>query len=399
MARVTFPDHRTFLRPCLRFAARGAVVGLLALNVTACAETTLGQAAAPVDSDYQARLARYEQAHRAYETQADAYWDTITEKRKLRHEKRRNGQQVTLADYVLAQPPVYSGPPRPKNPFAPLSPPKERREIPVVSDFLQAAREEYGFVPDRPRDEFEFKRAYAAAAQAAGLDKQQVVGIYAFETGGHGEYDTQAGLLFDRPGARAISPALGYNQLLSTLTISLLAEHGNQILAVLREKAGQLSGEQRRHMTHKIVALRRMIAVARSVPHRWSAYEQLAKHTAKGMGMHAVLLDVDIGPLLQVQNLANSLRFARAKGYTGRMSAAELELMNLAGAGNGIDMVMMPGWMRDRVPTANFFVRAGYWRNPVVHRAKVVSGLIAEIQEHIARAEQNEGARALASAF
>jgi hypothetical protein len=51
------------------------------------------------------------------------------------------------------------------------------------------------------------------------------------------------------------------------------------------------------------------------------------------------------------------------------------------------------------VPTANFFVRAGYWRNPVAHRTQVVSGLIAEIQEHIARAEQNEGARALASAF
>ena len=95
-------------------------------------------------------------------------------------------------------------------------------------------------------------------------------------------------------------------------------------------------------MARKIVALRRMIAVARSVPHRWSAYERLAKHTAKGLGMHAVLLDVDIGPLLQVQNLANSLRFARVKGYEGRMSAAELELMNLAGAGNGIDMVMMP---------------------------------------------------------
>ena len=91
-----------------------------------------------------------------------------------------------------------------------------------------------------------------------------------------------------------------------------------------------------------------MIAVARSVPHRWSAYNRLAKYTAKGMGMHAVLLDVDIGPLLQVENLANSLHFARVKGYEGRMSAAELELMNLAGAGNAIDLIMMPQSLRER---------------------------------------------------
>ena len=152
-------------------------------------------------------------------------------------------------------------------------------------------------------------------------------------------------------------------------------------------------------MARKITALRRMIAVARSVPHRWSAYERLAKHTAKGLGMHAVLLDVDIGPLLQVQNLANSLRFARIKGYEGRMSAAELELMNLAGAGNGIDMVMMPQDLRERVPTANFFVAAGYWRNPIARRTKVVAGLIAEIQNHIDRAEKNPGAQELARAF
>ena len=281
----------------------------------------------PGAAAYQAKLAAYEQAHGAYEAEAGAYWHAVSEKRKVRNAKRRQHARIAASDYVLSQPPVYSGPPKPKNPFAPPTPPGEERQIPVVADFVEAAREQYAFVPDRPQNELEFKRAYAAAALAAGLDKDQVVGIYAFETGGHGAYDTQAGLLFDRPGAHAISPALGYNQLLSTLTISLLAEHGNHVVALLREKERQLSGEPRQRMARKITALRRMIAVARSVPHRWSAYERLAKHTAKGLGMHAVLLDVDIGPLLQVQNLTNSLRFARIKGYEGRMSAAELELM------------------------------------------------------------------------
>ena len=370
---------------------------VLLTSTSACAVDVTGSVD-PAPAGFQRKIAEYEKIHGAYEREAAAYWDAISDKRRLRNAKRRNHQAIVLSDYVLTQPPVYSGPPKPVDPNAPPATPSERPQVPVVADFLQAARAQWGFVPDQA-SEAEFKRAYAQAAQAAGLDKRQVVGIYAFETGGHGAYDTQAGLLFDRPGAHAISPALGYNQLLSTLTISLLAEHGHHILAVLRQKAHRLNGAQRAHMERKIAALSRMVAFARSVPHRWKEYDRLAKHTAKGMGLHAALLDIDIGPLLQVQNLSNSLRFARAKGYEGRMSAAELELMNLAGAGNGIDMVMMPQSWRTQVPTANFFVPSGYWRNPIARRSKVVAGLLAEIEQHIDRAENNPGARELAAAF
>lgn len=418
MNRVTAHWHLWLgnLRPARRGhawrqgCARAFAVMLATMSVSACAETSHSQAGAPALSaqasdpqaaEYEAKLAAYEQAHGAYEAESKAYWNAISDKRKQRRAKQRNKQRIVATDYVLTQPPVYNGPPKPKNPFEPEKPPqeKEEKQIPVVADFLEAAREQYAFIPDRPRNELEFKRAYAAAALEAGLDKDQVVGIYAFETGGHGAYDTQAGLLFDRPGARAISPALGYNQLLSTLTVSLLAEYGKSIIEHLHRKERQLSGEARQRMARKIAAVRRMIAVARSVPHRWSAYDRLARHTAKGMGMHAVLLDVDIGPLLQVHNLANSLRFARIKGYQGRMSAAELELMNLTGAGNGIDMVMMPPALREKVPTSNFFVPTGYWRNPIARRTKVVAGLVAEIQKHIDRAAKNPGAQELASAF
>ena len=381
--RLQFP-RKVFPHPVLSWIA----AAFLLTSASACAVDITGAAPQAAASDYQVKLADYERIHGAYEQQAAAYWDAVAAKRRLRNAKRRHHQQIALSDYVLTQPPVYTGPRKPVDPNAPPQPPSEKPAVPVVADFLEAARAQWGFVPDRPRSEREFKRAYAAAARAGGLHKDQVVGIYAFETAGHGAYDTQAGLLFDRPGARAISPALGYNQLLSTLTLSLLAEHGHAIVAALREKERQLSGEARVHMAHKITVLRRMIAFARSVPHRWKEYDRVAKHTAKGMGVHAVLLDVDIGPLLQVQNLANSLRFARAKGYTGHMSAAELELMNLTGAGNGIDMVMMPQALREQVPTANFFVPAGYWRNPIARRSQVVAGLIAEIQDHINRAEK-----------
>ena len=299
---------------------------------------------------------------------------------------------------MLTQPPVYSGPPRPINPEAPPGqPPSERPTVPVIADFLKNADEQFGFVPDRPANELEFKRAYAKAAEAAGLTRNQVVGVYAFETGGNGTYDTQAGVTAKRP--RAISPAIGYNQLFSTNTVSLLAEHGDHFLAVLRQKYRRLAGADKTAMARKIEAFKRMIAYARSVPHRWRDYERLAKHTAGGIGIHAAILDRDIGPLLQVQKLLNSVAFARMKGYTAPLSAPELELMNLTGDGTGLDMVMMPPDYRARVPTANFFQENGYERNPVARRTGVVANLIADIGGKMERASQSQGARELAAAF
>jgi hypothetical protein len=351
-------------------------------------------------ADYEVKLAIYDRARSAYERAHAAYWNAVSSKRKLRNAKRRKHETMQLADYVLTQPPVYSGPPRPVSPLPPPAPPKPLRpEIPVIADFLAAAKEQWGFMPDQPASDAAFKRAYARAARAAGLSQAQIVGVYAFETGGRGSYDTQAGLEPPGPGKHAISPALGYNQLLSTNSVSLLAEHGSRFLAELNRKARTLAGNARAQMARKIAVLERMIAFCRSIPHRWSAYDKVAKHTAKGWGIHAVLLDIDIGPLLQVQKLLNSVQFARTKGFGGHLSAAELELMNLTGDGNGIDMVLMPQDLRERVPTANFFQPNGYARNPVARRTKVVAGLIAEIQQHMNRNASKPGSRELAAAF
>lgn len=351
-------------------------------------------------ADYRAKFAVWQQVRGAYDAQASVYWDAVADKRRTRNAKRRDRVPVVLDDYVLTHPPVYSGPPRPVDPLAPPGPPPdEKPPIPVVADFIRNAAEQFGFVPSLPANDLAFKRAYAKAALAAGLTREQIVGVYAFETGGNGAYDSQSGLVPYRPGAKPISPAVGYNQLLSTNSVSLLAEHGDRFLALLREKAKAATGAARLAMERKAEAFKRMIAYSRSVPKRWSDHDRLAKTTPGGFGIHAAVLDIDIGPQLQVQKLMDSVRFARMKGYTAPLSAAELELMNLTGDSTGLDMVMMPPDFRERVPTANFFQQNGYERNPVARRTGVVARLIADIEGQMTRASRSPGARDLASSF
>jgi hypothetical protein len=373
---------------------RIALVALTALLASAAAQADPSEAEIVA---FRQKLAAYEQAHGAYQKAANAYWDEIAAKRRIRIGKRRQHEPITLQDYVLAQPPAYSGPPRPVDPRAPTEQPPEHEPIPVVADFLKAAAEEFGFVPDLPRSEADFKRAYAKAASAAGLTKEQIVGVYAFETGGRGTYDMQSGISATR--TRAISPALGYNQLLSTNTVSLLAENGERYLAALHGKAALLRGEERRHFDNKIAALKKIIAYCRSVPLNWKAWDILAKKTRGGWGAHAAVLDIDIGPMLQVQKLLDSVIFARAKGYTATLTPAELELMNLTGDGNGIDLVTMPAEMRKVVPTSNFFQPNGYARNPVARRTGTVARLFAELEGEMVRNRNTPGAQDLAEGF
>ena len=88
------------------------------------------------------------------EESADAYWDMIAQMRHKRAAKRRNGQPVLLEDYVQLQPPrtrsIIIEPPLP-----------EGKSIPVVADFLKSAQDYFGFVPQRPRSESEFKHVRA----------------------------------------------------------------------------------------------------------------------------------------------------------------------------------------------------------------------------------------------
>jgi len=367
---------------------------LPAVVANARAQTASPQAIA----EYRRKLQIYLAAREAFNAEASTYWDTIAEKRRMRFAKRRSGQPLTLDDYVLTQPPVYDGPKRPVNPEPEETEPRERKPLPVVADFLQAARAYYQFVPTRPAQEMDFKRAYARTALAMGLTREQAVRVYAFETGGNGNHDMQSGLSSGRPGAKAISTAVGYNQLLTTNTLNLVAEQGDGILKALREKAARLTGPQRQAMEHKIAVFRKMLAFARSVPNSWSEQAKLGA-TPRGWGVHALVLDMDVGPLLQTHKLLTSVIFARNKGYHRPLTAAELEMMNLTGDGTGFDMVTMPHAMRDRVPTANFFQRAGYERNPVAIRHNTVAKLLAITDERMDANSAKPGARELAAAF
>ena len=358
------------------------------------------QAASPqAIAEYRRKLAEYQEVRGAFEEEAGAYWSSVTEKRRGRNAKRRDHQPITLDDYVLTQPPVYAGPKRPVNPAPepePERPPREHKAIPVVADLLQAAAEQYQFTPQRPASEVEFKRAYARVAAAAGLTREQAVRVYSFETGGTGNYDVQSGI--EHGGRRAISTAMGYNQLLTTNSVELIAEQGQEIVRALTEKAAQLSGPPRKAMDYKIAVLKRMVALARSVPDEWSAHGKIAD-TPQGWAMHAMVLDIDVGPLLQTHKLLTSVIFARAKGYTRPLSAAELEMMNLTGDGTGLDMVTMPQAMREQVPTSNFFQRSGYERNPVAIRHNTVAKLLDITDSRMDSNSNLPGAKELAGVF
>jgi hypothetical protein len=399
------------MRPhAIRFYPRYFALALLliapqaaAMDVGALPPATteaMAQAASPLAiAEYRRRLAEYQEARAAFEEEAGAYWSAIAEKRRGRNARRREHQPITLDDYVLTQPPVYTGPKRPVNPapeLEPERPPREHKAIPVVADLLQAAAQQYQFKPQRPTSELEFKRAYARVAAAAGLTRDQAVRVYSFETGGTGNYDVQSGI--EHGGTRAISTAIGYNQLLTTNSVELVAEQGPEIVAALTAKAAQLSGAPRQAMDYKIAVLRRMVALARSVPDDWSAHGKIAD-TQQGWAIHAMVLDIDVGPLLQTHKLLTSVIFARAKGYTRPLTAAELEMMNLTGDGTGLDMVTMPQAMREQVPTSNFFQRSGYERNPVAIRHNTVAKLLDVTDSRMDANSNLPGAKELAAVF
>src|ERR1700760_4184375 len=143
-----------------------------ALMLSALAAPVLAWGARAASASWTEYLA----ARAAFKTEVEGYWTSIADKRRGRNAKRREHQQITLDDYVLTQPPVYRGPPRPPGPSpepVPESKPRIEKPIPVVSDLVAAASQEYQWTPQRPANDMEFKRAYARYALKAGLTPQQ----------------------------------------------------------------------------------------------------------------------------------------------------------------------------------------------------------------------------------
>ncbi len=149
-------------------------------------------------------------------------------KRDARRAKRLLGQQYEAEDYIAQQPPKYAGAELPADVakiVTEIRPPVLVPPLPTVSDFLAHAKALYGFEPT-PTSEQDFKRKDAQEALAVGLTKDQVVRIYALETGGQGTYDMQSGFNPLTKQGRAISSALGYAQLLHANSVGELVKHG-----------------------------------------------------------------------------------------------------------------------------------------------------------------------------
>lgn len=374
-----------------------AVAPMQPFEARAQSLTPLQEAIARLTPEQQARLKAYEAAHIAFQKRTDQYWRLIELKRKKRKAKLAAGKDVTVADYVAEQPPVYRGPPRPDDvmaqlPKPPPAPVEVREPVPVVADFLQQAKEVYGFEPDRVNED-DFMIFYAMEAIKLGLSRDQVVRLYALETGGMGTQDLQSG--YNPRTGHAASTALGYAQLLAANTIEQLRKEGEEFAVRLERHAAEdgVSESKAEALRAKAAILRRMIADAKKVHENWPAHVAYAK-TPRGIAMHALNLDGDVGPWLQTVKLRGITEYAAKKGMT-KLNGAQLELMNLAGPAHGFEMMQPVG---STMPTSNFFERRGYERNPVA-AGKTGAQLLAKLNEIMDRNVQKQGSQRFARIF
>jgi hypothetical protein len=383
--------------------ARTAALALLVCTALLLAPTAAwpqaipGELAEKLTPAQQKIYADYRKARDQFERRHRYYWQRIEAKRDARRAKRLMGLAYTPDDYIAEQPPKYAGPELPPDIariLAQVKPPVPDVPLPTVADFLEHARAVYGFVPT-PTTEVEFKRSYAREALAAGLTKDQVVRIYALETGGQGTYDMQSGFNPVTGRGRAISSALGYAQLLHANSTSELVKHGEGFARRLSAMAAARGTDPQRAEALRIKAaiLRRMLKAARSIPNEWSHHVRFA-NTPAGLGIHALNLDADVGPWLQVLKLKGLKEDAERAGYRN-LAGAEIELMNLAGPRTGLEM-MMP--VAQNMPTANFFSEGGYYRNSIV-REKTAAELLKALEERMEANIKKPGAVEFAQIF
>lgn len=339
----------------------------------------------------------YLAARAPFDRRLDQYWAEVDSLRERRRGKRAAGAAFTAADYVAEHPPQYDGPPIPPDVakvIASLRPPKPDTEIAGLHDFLAAAKSQYGYVP-AAIPEREFKRRYAQEALRVGLTKAQVIDVYALETGGRGVYDMQAGIDPETRKGRPISTALGYAQLLAGNSVNEVAKHGGSFINRLEDlaRAQGVSPGRAAYLKRKAAIVRKMVRAAKSVPYQWGRHVALG-NTPRGQGIHALNLDPDVGPWLQVIKLRGVLDHGLQAGRTS-LSGPELELMNLAGPGTGLEMMTPLG---RRMSTSNFFSRAAYGRNTIV-REKTGAELLAALEQRMRVNEKQAGAVEFARIF
>ena len=383
------------------FPLGACVLGLaLALALTAPAAATQDlpeDIAARLTPAQQRAYIDYRAARGTFDRDTRSYWSKVEAKRNLRKAKRVMRQEYEAGDYVQTHPPKYQGPelaPDVARVVAELRPAVEQPPLPGVADFLAAAKAQFGFLPKRV-SEIEFKRRYAAEALKIGLSKDQVVRVYALETGGIGTYDTLSGINPATKLGKPASSALGYSQLLHANSVGGVAKHGEEFVRRMLAMAAApgAAPERAAELKKKAAIVRRMVRAARTVPYEWGAHTRFA-NTLAGLGIHAINLDVDLGPWLQVIKLKSLKDDAVAAGYP-KLSGAELELMNLAGPRTGLEMMTPLG---ARMPTSNFFSEGAYARNPIV-RDKSAAELLALLDQRMEAHLKKPGSVEFAQVF
>jgi len=334
-------------------------------------------------SSQQRELKAWREARARYEAEASAYWSSVSDKRTERRKRIRAGGAATAEDYVATYPPEYQGPKLTPELAALLAKEEERQPkpadpVPTVADFREHAKAVYGFEPTRI-PEPEFKRRYAREALALGLGKDQIVRVYALETGGIGTADMQSGINPLTGQGKAISTALGYAQLLNANSVNELVKHGPEFIARLARMASAPATPKARavELRRKQQIVQRMLSKARAVPNEWAAHVRFGG-TPAGLGIHALNLDGDVGPWLQAAKLNDIRKLAAAEGRPA-LTGPEIELMNLAGPATGLEMMTPVG---RTMPTPNFFSRGGYERNPVV-KGRTAAALLAELEKRM----------------
>ena len=293
----------------------------LVLSSTAgalAAEAQKDQAPAPAVSaeamaQYRRALAEYQAARTAYAAAADAYWNAIVQQRRQRNAKRANHEQLSIDDYVLTQPPVYAGPPKPRDPSKPAE----------GAAAAPTCRWSAIFSPTPDRNSNSFPARRKAKRIQARLRQGRARGRAECRTNRphlqlRGRRQRRI-----RCAGRARARQAGARH-----------HHGARLQSIAGDQLGRDHRRKRRHsssrackrapaslpdaekkaLQSKLAIVRKMIDFGRSVPDDWNKHQVLA-NTPKGLGVHALNLDVDVGPYLQTQKLMDSVNFARRKGF------------------------------------------------------------------------------------
>ncbi|MEM8839656.1 MAG: hypothetical protein AAGE89_16315, partial [Pseudomonadota bacterium] len=365
-------------------------------------------------AEYERKLAAYNSAYGAYKKKNERYWAEIKRKRDLRRKLRREGKTIKKKHFVLSQPPKYEGPKKPRHPdFKLTKKPRRKSTLPNANQLRKAVKDLYDFTP-RGGSEKDFKLAFAREAQRYGLSSEQIVGVYALETGGKGPFDLVSGEAITRNNkckmtkrvGRPLSTAIGYFQLLNANTSSTLAGNfrgpkDERYSTRLRALADREGGKRERELRQKAKLLERMVkdmdkAISRMDVRKnnWREFRALGK-TKLGRAVHALNLDLDIGPMIQMTKLAIVRDYAVRKNIKN-LTSERLELMNLVGYPRG---ALMLAPVASDVPTANFVSEREIRANRRVLGDKTVAQSIARIKRVIDLRKKECGSEEFFRAF